>query len=443
MVFHQFFYKKVSDFITEPLRLIFERSYEDGVVPNFFRQSIVTPVHKKGPKDCLDNYRPVAQSSIACIIFEKILIDHINEFVSVNGIGDVSQHGFTKGLSTETQLIQIVHDWSLKLNKNEQFSCIYFDFSKAFDRVNHSLLLHKLNNLGIHKKTTDWIGSYLTNRSFQVRMNETLSGASPCSSGVPQGSCLGPILFKLFLLDLPREIPSGIAHKLFADDLKIYNVFSTCDLMLLEQTIDSIAKWCALNDMVISVPKCAVLSSFGQPCNLYLTGSLIPVVKVYKDLGVLMTPSLDFSDHISHVVKNASRVCSLIFRSFVIKRPQFYIRLYKSLVEPILTYCSTVWSPHKAKDVIALESIRSRFIKRLSRRCNIAKKSILLKSVMELHREMDIRMYHRLQCLGIAEHLFEVEINNLRSVNTIRSLQVARTEKINNTYSFRLPRIIR
>jgi len=434
------FYKKVGDFITEPLRLIFERSYEDGVVPSVFRESVVTPVHKKGSRDCMDNYRPVAQCSIACILFEKLLIDHINAYLEINSIGDSSQHGFTKGLSTETQLIQTIHDWSLRLNSGDHFICVYFDFSKAFDRVDHRLLVHKLCKLGLHQNTINWVSSYLTNHSFKVRMN---SRALKCPSGVPQGSCLGPLLFRLFLLDLQTVIPPGVVHKLFADDLKIYNSENSYDLLLLQNAIDNISEWCEQNGMLISVPKCAVLSSCDQPCNLTLNNASIPIVKVFKDLGVLVSSSLDFSDHRNAVIKKAFRISSLIFRAFAIKKPEFYIQLYKSLVQPLLLYCSTIWTPYKGKDIQALESVRNRFIRRLARRCNVSKSSISLQPVMDLHREADIRMFHRLSALGIAENLFDIDANNLRSCTTIRTLQVAKTEKINHLYTFRLPSIIR
>lgn len=361
----------------------------------------------------------------------------------LNNISDPSQHGFTRGLSTETLLIQMVHDWAIKLNKNEDLLCVYFDFSKAFDRVNHLILLDKLSNIGLHINTRNWIKSYLCNRSSKVRINETFSRAFNSPSGVPQGSCLGPLLFKIFVLDLHATLPSGIVHRLFSDDLKVYNANGTYDALLMQTAINNIAEWCINNDMIISVPKCAILSSNCQHSHLYLNGALIPTVNVYKDLGVLVTPSLDFSAHIGSVVSRASRVVSLIFRSFITKNPDFYVHLFNSLVKPLLLYCSTVWSPYKQKDVQSLEAVRNRFIRRVSRRCKVLKDSICLDTVMELHREADLKMYHRLCALGIAESLFDIDFNNLRSGTTIRTVLVASSEKINQLYSFRLPRVIR
>ena len=104
-------------------------------------------------------------------------------------------------------------DWAMALNNKDEFDCIYFDYNKAFDRVNHSMLLKKLCDLGIDTRTYNWIKSYLTKRSFVVKVNEFLSDPSPCPSGVPQGSCLGPILFSIFVLDLKDNLPNGLNHK--------------------------------------------------------------------------------------------------------------------------------------------------------------------------------------------------------------------------------------
>ena len=167
------------------------------------------------------------------------------------------------------------------------------------------------------------------------------------------------------------------------------------------------------------------------------------MVEVYKDLGVLVSPTLDFSEHLIHVVRNAPRLCSLIFRMFIIRQPDFYIQLYKSLILPHFMYCSTVWRPYSKKSIEALESVQKRFVRRLAFRCGLSRKSICLRSIADLHREADIRMYRRLSALGLSEDMFSISSNNLRSCITLRSLQVARSEKVNNMFSFRVVRLLR
>ena len=137
------FYKVFAPFLAEPLKLIFERSYNDGVVPDLFRQSIVTPLHKKGPKTNVGNYRPVSQCSIACGIFEKLIVAHMSKYLRNNNLLDPAQHGFVAHRSTCTQLLEMTQDWAMFLNSQAAFHCVYFDQKSAFDRVDHKLLLKK------------------------------------------------------------------------------------------------------------------------------------------------------------------------------------------------------------------------------------------------------------------------------------------------------------
>jgi len=142
----------------------------------------------------------------------------------------------------------------------------------------------------------------------------------------------------------------------------------------------------------------------------------LPIVNMYKDLGVLVCSNLDFSAQVGLVVKKASRVSNLIFRTFIIKKPDFYLHLYRTLVQPLLLYCSTVWSPYKLKDCVALESIRTRFIKRLALRCKVPVDSVMLKSTAELHGEAAVRMFERLSTLGVEDYLLKIEMNGLEEV---------------------------
>lgn len=194
--------------------------------------------------------------------------------------------------------------------------------------------------------------------------------------------------------------------------------------------------------MLISVPKCAVLSSTASSA-LFLNGTPIPQKTLYKDLGILMSPTLDFSDQVTKVVKCTSRLSGVIFRTFIIKRVEFYVKLYKTLIQPHFLYCCSVWSPYKQKDVQALERVRTRFIKRVANRCHISQDNVILSTVMDLHRVADVKLFHRLDAKGLAENLFDISLNNLRSSRTIRSHEVAHNEKINQMYTFRLPRILR
>lgn len=413
------------------------------MVPDLFRKSLVTPVYKKGTRTSVNNYRPIAQLSIACIIFEKLLVTHLTKFLSSNNLLDENQHGFTKGKSTGTQLLETVQDWALYINKNQQFDCVYFDLAKAFDRVEHPRLIHKLTVLNIDRRSVEWIRNYLSARRFRVRVNGSCSDEAACSLGVPQGSCLGPLLFSVFILDLKDVIPSGVNYKLYADDLKIYGASQTAkDREVLQSAIDNVVNWCSKNNMTISVSKCTVLG-YREAHSYRLLGEPLPAASVVKDLGVYLTAELDFEKHVTKVIQSAHNICNMILRCFIIKRPEFYLGLYRSLVLPKFLYCSQVWRPYLKKHVNALERVQTRFLRRVSLRCGTSLDNLLLMSVQEVQAAADLRLYSRLSATSGFSKFFCSRENNLRSCRTITSIEIAKTERVNNLFSWRIQKQLR
>jgi hypothetical protein len=169
------FLKKFAIFLAEPLLLLFERSFNDSAVPKIFKHSIVTPIHKKGSRSSIDNYRPIAQGSIVCGILERLLVRHIENFLMANNLIDPCQHGFTRHRSTCTQLAVMCQDWAMEMNSSRKIECIYFDQKSAFDKVDHNLLLLKMERLGIHPMTIN----FLPRGSHFQRPGRELSQHSP------------------------------------------------------------------------------------------------------------------------------------------------------------------------------------------------------------------------------------------------------------------------
>lgn len=434
------FFKRLCNELALPLSLVYRRSYDDACVPSMFKMSFVTPVFKKGKRCDVDNYRPIAQGSIACIVFEKLLVDHVVCSLSSMGLMDPHQHGFTRGRSTATQLVEMTYDWSVFINNKVDFHCVYFDFSKAFDRVNHQLLVHKLRSLRLDEKSVNWVQSYLCDRVFSVRVDETCGPVLPCPSGVPQGSVLGPILFSMFVLDLPKVLPQNVSYKLYADDLKIYTPDMDDGVGRLKIAIDAISTWCKANDMLISVGKCSVMSSMSVLSSFSLDQHLIPVSSSYRDLGIPMNPKLDFSEHLSNTLLSVNRVSNTIFRCFIVKRPEFYLRLYNALIVPKLLYCCQVWRPYLKRDLSALDSVQSRFIRRVAFRCGIERESLTLPSLKSLFDKADLNMYNTLKSLPSFVNMFDVKMNNLRSATNVRAHHIAKSDKINNMFVWRVAR---
>ena len=250
---------------------------------------------------------------------ENIAYCHISRHLSANHIISPHQHGFFQhGLSCETQLITVIHEWSSVLNTHGQVDVVFLDFAKAFDSVTHKRLLLKAHYYGIRNKSNTWLRSFLTGRSQRVVVNGSNSTWSPVLSGVPQGTVLGPILFLMFINDLPHNIASGI--KLFADDCVFYRpINSTEDHLALQRDLDQLDTWASTWQMKFAPTKCFVMSvtlkksrfKFSYSlCNVQLDGACYQ-----KYLGVYITCTLSWQMQCVEAKKKAMRVLGILQRN--------------------------------------------------------------------------------------------------------------------------------
>jgi hypothetical protein len=237
---------------------------------------------------------------------------------------------------------------------------LYFDFSKAFDRVPGRRLLHKLDHFGIRGPLLRWIAAFLTDRRMSVRVGLSHSQERVVSSGVPQGSVLGPILFLIYVSDLPCYLRSN--HAFYADDTKIFgNPLTHHDV--LQRDICSLERWCAEWLIPLNPSKCSVLHiGRNNPHRDYRIGVGQTLMHVDRqlDLGVLVNSTLSWSDHIASVVKRANSVHYLMNRAFQRPHKGLFNRLYTSYIRPLLEYAVVVWSPYLQRDIALLERVQRR-----------------------------------------------------------------------------------
>lgn len=212
--------KELREEIAPVIKVIYERSLQTGRLPADWVKANVTPVFKKGDKSTAANYRPISLTCILCKVLEHILASNITKHLDEQGIMYDLQHGFREKRSCETQLVMMVEDLARNANVGKQTDIILLDFSKAFDKVNHSKLLWKLHQYGIRGQVLGWIRAFLGSRSQRVVLDGEESESIPVTSGVPQGSVLDPILFLIYINDLPDGIFSQV--RLFADDTALY-----------------------------------------------------------------------------------------------------------------------------------------------------------------------------------------------------------------------------
>jgi len=255
-----------------------------------------------------------------------------------------------------------------------QVDTIYTDFSKAFDKVNHRMLIDKLKRIGFTDNLLEWFRSYLKDRTQFVVIGATKSFPIVPTSGVPQGSILGPLLFIIFINDLLSMLPSGSG---FADDLKVFRkIEDVYDYETLQQDLVKIVKWCETNKMVINVKKCAIMSTtlshnvIKFPYNI--NNVVLDRVAVKKDLGVLFDDKLSFNAHIVDITRSAYRMLGFVFRSGKFFKSQQSMKLlYNALVRNRLEYCSTVWSPMYLNAIDQLERVQKKFTRMFYFKFNI------------------------------------------------------------------------
>ena len=217
----------------------------------------IVPIFKKGNKQLASNYRPISLTSIIGKVMESIAKDAIIAHMSQYKLFSDSQHGFLPHKSCTTQLLTAMNHWTESLNSGYATDIIYFDFKKAFDSVPHRRLLLKLKSYGISGNLLSWLSSFLTGRLQRVTLNNVYSEWSNVISEVPQGSVLGPILFLLYVNDIPSVVDSHLL--VFADDIKLYRrIQSENDIIQLQKDINNLLNWSNTWLLNFNIPKCKV-----------------------------------------------------------------------------------------------------------------------------------------------------------------------------------------
>ena len=358
------FFKHFCHQLSNPLQLIFKLSFDSGKLPSDWKVATVVPIFKhKGKSTDAKNFRPISLTCICCKIMERLVKDVIYSHLVSNSAITNHQHGFVSRKSTQTQLLECTNMWSLWLDKKEGVDVIYVDVSKAFDTVSHPKLVNKLESYGIKGKILKWVRDFLHSRTQSVKVNSSFSKPLPVSSGVPQGSVLGPLLYLIYSNDIV-DVLNNCYVKIFADDCKFYLMTKLISNYL--AFVDDMCKifsWYDSNQLKIALEKCLLLQlgRHNEHREYTIKTTKINPVHSVKDLGVLITNDLEFSNHCSVISKKAFQKCALIHKTFSYKSRDFLLALYKTYVRPQVEYCSTVWNPHLLHDINLIESVQRRF----------------------------------------------------------------------------------
>jgi hypothetical protein len=340
--------KELHHEISPILTKIFKLSFETGIVPPDWKSAVVAPIYKKGPKSKASNYRPISLTCIASKIMEHILVSNIMTHYDNNNLLSQYQHGFRSKHSCETQLISFTQEVFDNLENGKQTDVIVMDFSKAFDKVDHNKLIHKLDQLGVHPLASRWIKSFLKDRTQRVVVDGCTSDTLPVLSGVPQGSVLGPCLFLSYINDLPDSIKSKA--RLFADDTIVYlTVKSSSDSETLQNDLTALERWERDWSMEFNPDKCEVLRITRKKNPIIfpylLHGTELKSTDAAKYLGVTISKDLNWSPHINNVTSKAKNSLRFIRRNVKTNNKEIKTKAYNTYVRPQLEYCSSVWHP--------------------------------------------------------------------------------------------------
>ena len=368
-----FFLTKTIDSLLYPLTIIFNISLSHSVIPSQWKNAFIVPVFKKGDRSKFGNYRPISLTSSISRLFEAIILQKLMTYTQNHNLLSSSQFGFLPNRSSCSNILSSIHSWIASYSTSKCTSVLYTDIKKAFDSVNHRFLVHVLLSFGLNVQVVNWIKNFLSDRQQQVCLNNSISSPLPVLSGVPQGSVIGPFLFLLFIDGITSTTLSSpnVNIRLFADDSKF---FST-EPRDLQSTINESDEWLSNRQLQLAPQKCAILkikkSSVSETSQFQIKNQCVEEVSSIKDLGILVSKDLNWSNHIDSICHTASITCYQLKKSVKTKNIWTWLKIFTTYVRPKLEYCTPVWSPYLDKHIDKIEKIQRSFTKFAFKRCGI------------------------------------------------------------------------
>ena len=353
-----------------PLYTLWRRSLDTGIVPEKLKFAHVVPCFKKGDRSSPKNYRPISLTSHVGKIFERILVKAITEYLNIANLFNPEQHGFRSGRSCLSQLLEHHQKILAALESGGNMDVVYLDFSKAFDKVDYAILLSKLRAIGFSGVILKWVHSFLVDRKQAINIEGSLSTVGPVTSGVPQGSSVGPLLFLIHIADIGACVENASVSS-FADDTRV----SMCtmvneDCVKMQKDLQMIYDWAITNNMSFNTDKFEHLRYRinDEPIYPYSTpdGTHINEAGQVSDLGIIIENTATFQGQIVKATKRSNNMAGWVLRVFMTRGELPMMTLYRSMVLPHLEYCCQLWSPHLLGDIRKLESVQRSFTSRIA-----------------------------------------------------------------------------
>ena len=345
---HPRYIKDIALHIAQPLAYLINKSFSSGNVPKEMKTARVTPLFKRGNREQATNYRPISILPVFAKIFEGLMYERLMAYLQQHQILSKHQFGFQKGKSTKGALLRFINEIQGDLDKGLTAGAIYIDLTKAFDTVDHKILLKKLQIYGVRGIALEWFTSYLTSRTQHISCGETKSEAKLIRCGVPQGSNLGPLLFLIYLNDLPHCLQFG-KPTLFADDTTVYNAASNAEQLVRQTNADlcQLAKWFQANKLTLNASKTYGCVFGNQPIlvqeEIKVNGETIEMSNTVKYLGIFVDARLSWAPHIAQVTNKINQTMGALYKIRQCLPRSTMLGIYYSLIHSRLLYCLEVW----------------------------------------------------------------------------------------------------
>ena len=340
--------KKIIDNIVKPFTHICNQSFQTGIFPNKMKTAKIIPIYKSGDKQLLTNYRPISLLSQFSKILEKLFVERLDCFIDKHELLSNNQYGFRTSRSTSMAVVDLVENIS-KATDNKQYTLgVFIDLKKAFDTIDHEILLKKMQRYGIRGLALSWLKSYLENRPQFVSLEGVESHTQHASFGVPQGSVLGPKLFILYINDICKAL-QNMKCVLFADDTSLYSSGADLEQLLhvVQKDLNILHKWFAINKLSLNISKTKFIIFGNKMINteIHLTINNIQIEQTNntKFLGIIIDNKLTWKPYIDTLKRKLSKTIAILYKMKSIINKKSLQTLYRSLLLPYLTYCVEVW----------------------------------------------------------------------------------------------------
>ena len=405
------------------------RSLDEGFIPEIFKMAYISPIHKGGSKQDPERYRPVSLTSHIAKVFERVVKKKIEKYLVDNAKLNKGQHGSVQGRSTQTELLAHYNDIYDAISEGKRIDTVYLDFAKAFDKVDHKILLQKVRNHGIGGKIGRWIEEFLKDRKFRVVVNGCMSDEAKVLSGVPQGTVLAALLFVIMISDIDENIKKSIVRS-FVDDTRVNRkINGPNDKKELQEHLNMMYKWARENKMEFNESKFEHMSSGNSnefPLDHYKTpsGDEIQTKDTVRDLGVITSKNLDFKEHINKITTDCLVVMGMLLRAFETRAKGPMIMLYNTFLRSKLEYCCLVWSPREQQDINKIEDIQRIFTKKIDGMKDLNYHERLKKLNMyslERRRDRYKIIYAWQQIEGLKENIMNLKTNKNKTNRMINN----------------------